>query len=374
MQTLDEIGNLKGHSTAEARWATFGPYYAMFPIAFAFDVVNKFSSKGDAVLDPFAGRCSSIYAASVLGRKGVGIEINPVGWIYGKVKLSPAPIALVEERLRQICERSVEYSCQAKNLPPFFQFCYCEEVLLFLLACRSELDWENSPVDATLMAIVLVFLHGKLGEGLSNQMRQTKAMGPEYSINWWREKEMDNPPKIDPYNFILSKIKWRYEKGVPHGEVSRIIFGDSTVELPRLKASSTAEISSFSLLFTSPPYYSVTNYHADQWLRLWMLGGTPSPSYDGHKHKGRFMSKEKYKALLESVFSQSASMMRETSTIYVRTDARQFTLETTKEVLRKCFPHHKMEEHPKPFHSKTQTELFGDKSKKPGEMDIILSN
>ena len=76
MQTLEGIGNLKGHSTAEARWAGFGPYYAMFPIEFAFEVVNKFSSVGESVLDPFAGRCSSIYAASVLGRCGVGVEIN----------------------------------------------------------------------------------------------------------------------------------------------------------------------------------------------------------------------------------------------------------------------------------------------------------
>lgn len=33
---------LKGFTTAEARWARFGPYYAMFPLEFAFDVVEKF--------------------------------------------------------------------------------------------------------------------------------------------------------------------------------------------------------------------------------------------------------------------------------------------------------------------------------------------
>ncbi len=31
---------LKGFSTAEARWARFGPYYAMFPLEFAFNVVE----------------------------------------------------------------------------------------------------------------------------------------------------------------------------------------------------------------------------------------------------------------------------------------------------------------------------------------------
>ncbi len=64
--------------------------------------------------------------------------------------------------------------------------------------------------------------------------------------------------------------------------------------------------------------------------------------------------------------------MDEHSTIYVRTDARKFTRTTTLETLQKCFPTHQVEVKAKPFRKKTQTELFGDKSKKPGEVDIIL--
>ena len=41
MQTIADIGNLKGSSNAVTRWATFGPYYAMFPIDFAFEVIEN---------------------------------------------------------------------------------------------------------------------------------------------------------------------------------------------------------------------------------------------------------------------------------------------------------------------------------------------
>jgi len=58
----------KTHQTAESRWARFGPYYAMFPVEFAFDVVEKYSNEGDYIIDPFAGRGSSIYAGGILGR------------------------------------------------------------------------------------------------------------------------------------------------------------------------------------------------------------------------------------------------------------------------------------------------------------------
>lgn len=39
MIQVDDI--VKGFKTPEARWARFGPYYAMFPIDFAFDVHGR---------------------------------------------------------------------------------------------------------------------------------------------------------------------------------------------------------------------------------------------------------------------------------------------------------------------------------------------
>ena len=44
---------VKGFKTPESRWARFGPYYAMFPVDFAFEVVEKYSKTGDYIIDPF---------------------------------------------------------------------------------------------------------------------------------------------------------------------------------------------------------------------------------------------------------------------------------------------------------------------------------
>jgi hypothetical protein len=172
---------LYGHSTAESRWARFGPYYALFPVSFAFDVIDKYSQRGQRIIDPFAGRGSSVFAGAILGRESVGIEINPVGWIYGQVKLNPAYKEQVTDRLREIYGKHHYYKYQAEALPEFYHLCYCDDVLKFLLAARKWLDWKNNNIDASLMAIILVHLHGKLGEGLSNQMRMTKSMGLNYS-------------------------------------------------------------------------------------------------------------------------------------------------------------------------------------------------
>jgi hypothetical protein len=46
----------------------------------------------------------------------------------------------------------------------------------------------------------------------------------------------------------------------------------------------------FSMLLTSPPYYDVTNYRVDNWIRLWMLGEDPLPSWETHVRFGHFES------------------------------------------------------------------------------------
>lgn len=378
MQTIESIGNLKGNSNAITRWATFGPYYAMFPIDFAFSVVEQYSKVGDYILDPFAGRCSSVYAGGVLGRNSLGIEINPLGWLYGTTKLSPAHKESVVNRLIDIYNRRNDYKEQAEQMPEFYHLCYCDEVLRFLLSARNNLNWRSDSTDATLVSILLVYLHGKLGEGMSNQMRQTKAMGYNYSINWWRKKGMFEPPKVNPLNFIMQKIEWRYAKGVPElsGD-SAVAFGDATLELPQMVERAKQNKIKFSLLFTSPPYWSIVDYHADQWLRLWLLGEGEKPKSSGDKHKRRFNSKVDYANLLQTVFQTSAAVMKRNSTIFVRTDAREFTYQTTLNILKECFPKHQIREEKKPFSKRTQTELFNNTDTLPtekyGEVDIILT-
>lgn len=366
---------LKGFTTAEARWARFGPYYAMFPLEFAFDVVEKFSKEGDYIIDPFAGRCSSIYAGGVLGRNSLGIEINPVGWLYGSVKLRPADKEEVVDRLLEVYGRRNYYRRAIKRMPEFFRMCYCDEVLKFLLSVRANLDWKNNNVDATLISIILIYLHAKLGEGLSNQMRMTKSMGMNYSVKWWKQNNLSKPPKINPCDFVMNKINWRYEKGKPSITESAVVFGDSSNELKAIAERSVRNDIKFSLLFTSPPYCSITDYHADQWLRLWLLGGEANANSLKEKHKGRFVNKQEYHDLLDNVFGLCSKMMKRKSTIYVRTDKREFTFNTTLEILKKYFPKHCVQIIDKPLkrNTKTQTKLFGDMSMKPGEVDILLT-
>lgn len=363
------------YQDAASRWAGVGPYYAMFPVAFADEVVRTYTRPGEVVLDPFAGRGTAVFSAATQDRSAIGIEINPVGFVYAKAKLNPGSQDEVEVRLDELAERAEQFDDEATNLPLFFHRCFSPRVCRFLLASRSDLNWRQNKVDRTLMALLLVYLHGKMGAALSNQLRQTKAMSPQYAVRWWDERKLD-PPDIDPIAFVKTRLAWRYAKGIPEVRCGFMYLGDSAEKLGQIRRRvKKRSLKKASLLFTSPPYHGVTNYHYDQWLRLWLLGHPPNALRNGNGRSGKFEAHKEYHRLLERVFSRAARLLEEDATVYVRTDSREFTYRTTVEVLRKVFPDKDLSEIRRPLLGPSQTSLFGKASapsEENGEIDLIL--
>lgn len=351
------------------RWAGLGPYYAMFPMEFALATVRHYCPRGGHVLDPFAGRGTSVFAAAASGRIGTGIEVHPAGWLYGQVKLNPASKEAVLARLAHIAELGkLIREDTIRGMPEFFQWCFSPGALRFLLAARRHLRWRKQSVDRTLMAFILNNLHGSVERSLSNQMHQARSMAPDYSLQWWQARRK-RPKDKDPVAYLSARIEWRYRHGMPAFPESRVRLGDSLKLLPRLAEKRVK----YDLLFTSPPYFSVVNYHYDQWLRLWLLGGRSRPVKSADRSSGSFDNMIEYQELLFGVFERAAEVLRPGAAVYVRTDAREFTLAITVDALRYAFPRRYIQMREQPFRGKTQTALYGDSQKKPGEVDLIIS-
>ena len=185
---------------------------------------------------------------------------------------------------------------------------------------------------------------------------------------------MVNPPQINPYEYMLGRINWRYRKGIPQAGNNSVILGDSTMELNNVPNLLKGNDEKVSLLFTSPPYCAITDYYADQWLRLWLLGGSEKLVYSKEKYKGRFDKQDEYYELLDTVFSKCTELMSDDAIICVRTDARKFTLDTTLAVLKKNFPDYSISKRVSKLKkdSMSQTALYGNKSSKSAEVDIIM--
>ena len=331
----------------------------MFPLDFVRRIVDEFCPPASAVLDPFCGRGTVPFVAATSGRQAMGIDVNEVAYVYSSAKTAPELyLSHIARRIGEI-KRAVR-TADRRPVNEFQRLAWSPRVLGFLHAARRELDWQDSRCDRTLMALILVHLHGKKGGAVSNQLRQSKSMAPDYAVRWWTARNL-TPPELDPAAYFEAKARWRYAKGLPKRSESRIEWGDARQVLPMVRRR-------FSLLLTSPPYCGVTDYRLDNWIRLWMLGGSPLPEHDTSQ---RHVSRPRYREMLQGVFEAAHRCMLDDAVIYVRTDTRSYTLQTTKEVLASIWPRYaayQRSEQP----LKTQTRLFGDASIKPGETDLLL--
>lgn len=77
------------------------PYYTMFPLDFPLGQLQLYPD-ARRVLDPFCGRGTTLFAARLAGRKGVGIDANPVAVAIARaktVKVSPGAVVQLAKHL-----------------------------------------------------------------------------------------------------------------------------------------------------------------------------------------------------------------------------------------------------------------------------------
>ncbi|MCY4393085.1 MAG: DNA methyltransferase [Chloroflexi bacterium] len=334
----------------------------MFPVEFARETIGALSRPGDTVLDPFCGRGTAPYVAMISGRGAVGCDVNPVAWLYASVKTDPHPsLADVQHRIEEVAVAVRPHDRLPAN--EFQALAYAPNALGFINAARRVLQWRESRLDRTVAAFLLQHLHAKLGQGLSNQMRPSRAMCPDYSVRWWRARGLTTPPDVDAASFLAERAAWRYAKGVPErAGNARLSLGDATDALPDGEAEA-------ALVLTSPPYAGVTNYRSDNWLRLWALGEGP-PRVDWSTSQ-KFTNPEKYETMLNSVMQSARDRARSDAIWYLRVDARERTLAVARRIMGALLPAHRRYERPSSPPRRTQTALYGDHRVKPGDVDLV---
>ena len=92
------------YATAETHELTHGlhPYPAKMVPQIARVLIDKFSNKGETVLDPFCGSGTVLVESLISGRDGIGVEINPLAILISKAVTTP-----IEES--RLARNSTEY-------------------------------------------------------------------------------------------------------------------------------------------------------------------------------------------------------------------------------------------------------------------------
>ena len=147
-------------------------------------------------------------------------------------------------------------------------------------------------------------------------MPRTISTKPNYSLMYWRKHRLW-PHKRDVFEILRGRAEYRLS-AVLSTQNGRVEMSDArrvAEVFPDLKGK-------IKLVITSPPYFDVTNYEEDQWLRLWFLGYAPKPTYRTISTDDRHGNKKQYWKFLEEVWRGFAALMREDGVFVCRIGAK----------------------------------------------------
>jgi hypothetical protein len=298
------------------RLFAIAPYFATFPPAFAVASVLKHSRKGDVVFDPFAGRGTAVLAALLHGRPAIGCDLNPVAACLAGAATDPPQPGKVTRRLKALREAAAHAE---REVAPddFFALCFHPDVYANLTFLRRTLDWRGNPVDRFIAALILSVLQNdplRTPNSLSNRLPRAIAPKKDYSVRWWRQAGLTEPPLRDVFSILQIAADLRLSDGPPPLRGS-IAFADaraSAKTFPDLRGR-------VRLVVTSPPYLDTTDFLEDCWLRRWMLGGSPDVTSGGRRNgDGRHRVEAVWWDFIEESFRGLAPLLAAKSTIVVR--------------------------------------------------------
>ena len=158
----------------------------------------------------------------------------------------------------------------------FWEWGFHPDTLREVAALREGLRTSSDTATVQMLrALLLGVLHGPRNKGvpsyLSNQMPRTYASKPAYAVQYWRNHGL-GPVRVDAVD-VLRRRAERVLNDCPPRTSRPGHAWRRRRTLPRLSRQR------FDLVITSPPYYGMRTYVADQWLRNWFVGGPPEVPY-----------------------------------------------------------------------------------------------
>jgi len=118
---------------------------AAFPFDVPYRLINMFSVKGDAVVDPFCGIGTTIWAAMTAGRNSLGYELE-AGLRNEIYAISDSLVGYANARIEDRIRSHVDYVKQSRRLKGRFK--YTNHHYQFPVMTRQEIDMVINPLTA----------------------------------------------------------------------------------------------------------------------------------------------------------------------------------------------------------------------------------
>ena len=264
-------GQRRGHSIHEIS------YRACFKSQLPGFFIERLTSPGNRVFDPFSGRGTTAVQAALMGRAPAANDVNPLSAMLCAPRLDPPPVAAIRTRLAQIDLSQAASDPAEADLLAF----YHPDTLRQISALRARLlDRGDAldPVDAWIRMVAINRLTGHSAGFFS-----VYTMPPNQAVSAVSQRKINaaraqTPPPRNVPAIILKKSVSLLADGPPPPHPPAILLTGPAERTPGLPDGSV------DLIVTSPPFLDVVDYEGDNWLRCWFAGiDTADVRIDKHR-------------------------------------------------------------------------------------------
>lgn len=232
--------------------------------------IEKLTSKGGMVYDPFSGRGTTVLEAGLLGRNIVSNDINPLSRILIEGRLEVPKLKDVEKRLGELP------LCGGEKPGIDLSMFYHQDTLDELCELRSYLNRkgrEQDGLDRWIRTVATSRLSGH-SKGFfsvySLPPNQAVTQKSQIKIN----KKLSQEPDYRNIRKLILKKSKSLLRSVTDDQINNLRKTANNVQFTNSDAANAKEIrdDSVNLTVTSPPFLDIVQYETDNWLRCWFNG------------------------------------------------------------------------------------------------------
>lgn len=266
--------------------------------------IQRFSKKGDIVLDPFAGRGTTALQANLLGRIAWSCDVNPLAVKLTQSKTSPVGLEEILLRLNQVnFTRPVDVTSYQENFSPF----YHPDTFRELINLKKFLQQNPDRINNFIELLALSRLHGHSPGFFSVYSFPQISIPPDNQrmINKKRHQEPE-------YRSVAPRIIKKAAHALRDGFTTEFFSVSSANRIMVEDAQKLSSIPSNSvdLVVTSPPFLDKVDYLVDNWLEFWFSGINPK----NFKSKVIMCSAlEEWRAFMNNVLSSMLRVLKNKS-------------------------------------------------------------
>ncbi len=244
-------------------------YRACFKPQLPAFFIDRLSSSGDLVYDPFSGRGTTAIESAIHSRRVAVNDVNPLTRYLTLPRLEVPTISDIEKRLQNI-PRDRQLSSDL-DLSMFYENQTLQEILnLRSYLSKRESDNSEDSVDRWIRMVATNRLTGHSPGFFSvYSMPPNQAVSQESQVRINKKRDQI-PTYRDTHALILKKSK-QLQKGLTDFQVSQLREAAKSATFLCEDASQTHFLGdgTVQLTVTSPPFLDVVQYSDDNWLRGW---------------------------------------------------------------------------------------------------------